>query len=110
MQSIRRIYLLTIASDRRKLFNLHARADCQLLKVIPRMSYKNEKVAATAPPDGGWGWVVVAAVFVSSGLTYGVSVTYPLFYLPLTQEFQIGLGPAAWLTGAFEAGKAFGCK
>lgn len=62
------------------------------------------------PPDGGWGWVVVAGIFFSSALVYGANITYSLFFLPLMQEFGIGLGEVTWLTGAFEIGKAFGCK
>lgn len=66
--------------------------------------------APVDPPDGGWGWVIVGAVFVSAALTYGPLIAYPLFFLPLMQEYNIGLGEVTWLTGSYEFGKAFGCK
>lgn len=65
---------------------------------------------AVDPPDGGWGWVVVAGVFMSMALTFGVSLAYPLFFQPLMQEFDISLGAVTWLAGIYEFGKIFGCK
>ena len=39
------------------------------------------------PPDGGWGWVVVFASFMSNVIVDGVSVTFGLFYMRFTEQY-----------------------
>ena len=46
--------------------------------------------AATAqptPPDGGWGWVVVVASFVSNMIVDGILYTFGILYVELLIEF-----------------------
>ncbi|XP_039281070.1 monocarboxylate transporter 13 [Nilaparvata lugens] len=47
------------------------------------------------PPDGGWGWVVVFASFMIHIITDGVTYTFGLFYLELTNYFNAGKGETA---------------
>uniref|UniRef100_H2XV23 Major facilitator superfamily (MFS) profile domain-containing protein n=2 Tax=Ciona intestinalis TaxID=7719 RepID=H2XV23_CIOIN len=60
------------------------------------------------PPEGGWGWFIVVAVFIWCALTYGPAVAFPVLYQSIVREFGVTLGQATWLTGAFEFGKSCG--
>ena len=68
------------------------------------------KIEATTPPDGGYGWMIVLAVFMTGYFTWGVYVTYPIFYQPFMQKFGINLGDVTWISGTHEIGRAFGRK
>ena len=39
-----------------------------------------------APPDGGWGWVVVAASFICLCVLDGAAYTFGIFLDPLIEE------------------------
>ena len=48
-------------------------------------------------PDGGWGWVVVAASFTIQALTIGVTYTFGVLYVDLLRVFQAGEFTTAWI-------------
>ena len=42
------------------------------------------------PPDGGWGWVVVAASFFCLCVLDGISYTFGMFLAPLMEDMECG--------------------
>lgn len=55
--------------------------------------------AVIVPPDGGWGWVIVAASFLTNAVVDGIIFTAGQGFLPLWEkEFTAGsAGMAAWV-------------
>jgi len=51
------------------------------------------------PPDGGWGWIVLLASFLSNVIVDGVCYTYSIFFNELLDYFGAGRGKTA-LVGA----------
>ncbi|CAL8294358.1 monocarboxylate transporter 13 [Gadus morhua] len=50
------------------------------------------------PPDGGYGWVVVASSFIIMGLTAGVMKNLGLFFLEIQRHFGVLNSTASWVT------------
>ena len=48
-------------------------------------------------PDGGWGWVVLVASFLSSVIVDGVCFAFGIFYLQFLHHFQENKGNTAWV-------------
>ncbi|XP_029019909.1 monocarboxylate transporter 13 [Betta splendens] len=51
-----------------------------------------------APPDGGYGWVVVASAFFIMGLTAAVLKNFGLFFLDIQSHFGVLSSTASWVT------------
>ena len=49
------------------------------------------------PPDGGWGWVVVAAAFVSNLIVGGVCYMFGIIMPELLEYFHAGKGKTAFV-------------
>jgi len=49
------------------------------------------------PPDGGWGWVVVAAAFISNLIVGGVCYMFGIIMPELLHYFQAGKGKTAFV-------------
>jgi len=49
----------------------------------------------TLPPDGGWGWVVVAAAFFANLIVDGVTYTFGIIMSELLDHFEAGKGKTA---------------
>jgi len=47
------------------------------------------------PPDGGWGWAVVAAAFLANLILDGVCYTFGIVMPALQEHFQAGKGKTA---------------
>ena len=45
---------------------------------------------AAVPPDGGWGWVIVFAVFTGNCLMDGCIGSYGIFYPEIMRTFNSG--------------------
>ncbi|XP_068610292.1 monocarboxylate transporter 6 [Brachionichthys hirsutus] len=52
--------------------------------------------AATAP-DGGWGWVVLAATIIVLALTLGFSSCVGIFFTDLQEDFQASNSETSWV-------------
>uniref|UniRef100_A0A8C3ICT5 Uncharacterized protein n=1 Tax=Chrysemys picta bellii TaxID=8478 RepID=A0A8C3ICT5_CHRPI len=51
-----------------------------------------------APPDGGWGWLVALAVFLESGLIFGVIRSFGVFFVEFVGHFGELVGRMSWVT------------
>jgi len=49
------------------------------------------------PPDGGWGWAVVAAAFVSNLIVGGICYMFGIIMPELLEYFQAGKGKTAFV-------------
>ncbi|XP_029915210.1 monocarboxylate transporter 13 [Myripristis murdjan] len=50
------------------------------------------------PPDGGYGWVVVASAFLVMGLTAAVLKNFGLFFLEIQSHFGVPTSTTSWVT------------
>lgn len=51
-----------------------------------------------AAPDGGWGWVVVGALFVISALVFGLIRSLGVFFVEFVQYFDESAQAVSWIT------------
>jgi hypothetical protein len=49
------------------------------------------------PPNGGYGWVVVAGSFAVHFVTLGLQYSFGVLYTALLDEFQQSRGDTAWI-------------
>lgn len=49
------------------------------------------------PPDGGWGWMVVFGSFMIHVIADGVTYTFGIFFVELSQYYNEGKGATAWI-------------
>lgn len=50
-----------------------------------------------APPDGGWGWIVVVSSFFISVLVDGVCFTFGIFFDEFMDEFGTSKATTSWI-------------
>lgn len=58
-------------------------------------------------PDGGWGWVLVAALFVSSSLVYGLMRSMGIFFVEFVQYFEESAQAISWISSTGLAAQQF---
>lgn len=46
------------------------------------------KVSTSRPPDGGWGWIIVGAAFITYVLVDGVKYSFGMIFMELINTFQ----------------------
>lgn len=51
-----------------------------------------------APPDGGWGWVVVGASFISIGFSYAFPKAVTVFFKEIQHIFHASYSEIAWIS------------
>nr|CAH7728722.1 unnamed protein product [Callosobruchus chinensis] len=56
-----------------------------------------EESDTPAPPDGGWGWMVVFGSFMIHVITDGVTYSFGIFYDEFLEYFKEGKGPTSWI-------------
>ena len=56
---------------------------------------EKEEVDPYAPPDGGWGWVVMFASFACNLVLDGIAYVFGIFLLPMMQDYRVSKGPMA---------------
>lgn len=55
----------------------------------------------SAPPDGGWGWVIVLGAFVINVITDGCSYSFGVLFSYLLDYFQKSRSTTAWIGSVF---------
>lgn len=53
------------------------------------------------PPDGGWGWVVVFAAFLTNMIADGVTFSFGVLYVDFLKYFGESKGKTAWVGSLF---------
>ena len=48
-----------------------------------------------APPDGGWGWVVMIASFLCNLVLDGIAYVFGIFLVPMMADYRVSEGPMA---------------
>uniref|UniRef100_A0A8D0GYT5 Monocarboxylate transporter 2 n=1 Tax=Sphenodon punctatus TaxID=8508 RepID=A0A8D0GYT5_SPHPU len=51
-----------------------------------------------APPDGGWGWVVVFGAFISIGFSYAFPKAITVFFKEIQEIFHTSYSQIAWIS------------
>ncbi|RVE60520.1 hypothetical protein OJAV_G00181700 [Oryzias javanicus] len=58
-------------------------------------------------PDGGWGWVLVVAMFVSMSLVFGLMRSLGIFFLEFVQYFEESAQAISWISSIGLAAQQF---
>lgn len=59
---------------------------------------KHQPVGHVEAPDGGWGWVVVVALFIASALVFGLIRSLGVFFVEFVQHFGESAQAVSWIT------------
>lgn len=51
-----------------------------------------------APPDGGWGWIVVFGAFISIGFSYAFPKAITVFFKEIQEIFGTSYSQIAWIS------------
>lgn len=49
------------------------------------------------PPDGGWGWVIVAVSFLCNAIVDGIAYSFSPFLDTISVQFDAPKGKVAWI-------------
>ncbi|XP_057686242.1 monocarboxylate transporter 2 isoform X2 [Corythoichthys intestinalis] len=55
------------------------------------------------PPDGGWGWAIVFASFISIGFAYAFPKSLTIYYKEIQEYFSISYSQIAWVSSVMLA-------
>ncbi|KAM7366293.1 hypothetical protein PAMP_015744 [Pampus punctatissimus] len=58
-------------------------------------------------PDGGWGWVLVGALFVSTSLVFGLMRSLGIFFVEFVQYFEESAQAISWISSTGLAAQQF---
>lgn len=58
-------------------------------------------------PDGGWGWVLVAAMFISTSLVFGLMRSLGVFFVEFIQYFEESAQAISWISSTGLAAQQF---
>jgi len=61
------------------------------------MNEIDQRRTVAVAPDGGWGWVVVVAAFISNLIVGGISYMFGIIMPELMDYFQSGKGKTAFV-------------
>lgn len=59
---------------------------------------KDQPVGHVEAPDGGWGWVVVVALFIASALVFGLIRSLGVFFVEFVLYFGESAQAVSWIT------------
>ena len=62
---------------------------------------KSRSRSSMKPPDGGWGWVIVFASFIISMIADGISFSFGIFFVDLSEYFGSSKGKTAFAGSLF---------
>lgn len=68
------------------------------------------KGAAAEGPDGGWGWVLVGALFVCNSLVFGLMRSSGVFFVEFVQYFDESAQAISWISSIGLAAQQFFSK
>lgn len=74
-----------------------------LLKLSCICWYKAIEVEMVVPPDGGWGWVIVAASFMCNLFVDGIIFSFGVFLNDIADAFSVSKARVA-LVGSLQSG------
>ncbi|XP_040886843.1 monocarboxylate transporter 13 isoform X2 [Toxotes jaculatrix] len=70
----------------------------------PKAESRSDEAEA---PDGGWGWVLVAALFVSTSLVFGLMRSLGIFFVEFVQYFEESAQAISWISSTGLAAQQF---
>ena len=65
---------------------------------------------AAAPPDGGWGWVVVFASFIAHCIADGCAFSFGIFYMTLKDSFNESDAKTSLVGSIFAGGRCISTR
>lgn len=71
------------------------------------MTLLKVKEAPREGPDGGWGWVLVAAFFVTNSLIFGLMRVFGVFFVEFVQYFEESAQAISWISSIGVATQQF---
>ncbi|XP_061664734.1 monocarboxylate transporter 13 isoform X2 [Syngnathoides biaculeatus] len=72
-----------------------------------RPSAERQRGDEAEDPDGGWGWVLVAALFVSTSLVFGLMRGLGVFFVEFVQYFEESAQAISWISSTGLAAQQF---
>ncbi|XP_023130748.1 monocarboxylate transporter 13 [Amphiprion ocellaris] len=75
-----------------------------MTKVKSNPESRSEEVEG---PDGGWGWVLLAALFVSTSLVFGLMRSLGVFFVEFVQYFEESSQAVSWISSTGLAAQQF---
>lgn len=66
-------------------------------------SSESIEISEARPPDGGWGWVVVAASFVINLIADGITFSFGVIFVEFLKYFEENRSKTAWIGSLFMA-------
>ncbi|XP_053173344.1 monocarboxylate transporter 2-like [Scomber japonicus] len=55
------------------------------------------------PPDGGWGWAIVAGAFISIGFSYAFPKSLTIYFKEIQEYFSVSYSEIAWVSSVMLA-------
>ncbi|KAK7909813.1 hypothetical protein WMY93_014497 [Mugilogobius chulae] len=75
--------------------------------LFPAMTQQKVKESPEQDPDGGWGWVLVAALFVCNSLVFGLMRVFGVFFVEFVQHFGESTQAISWISSIGLAAQQF---
>ncbi|XP_019720780.1 monocarboxylate transporter 2 isoform X1 [Hippocampus comes] len=82
---------------------LHTSRASQFTSTQANMAAKAASNLGYIPPDGGWGWAVVLASFISIGFAYAFPKSLTIYYKEIQEYFSVSYSQIAWVSSVMLA-------
>lgn len=83
------------------------RAGKYLFKMTNLKPKAESQSAEAEGPDGGWGWVLVGSLFVTSSLVFGLMRSLGIFFVEFVQYFEESAQAISWISSTGLAAQQF---